>query len=678
MGWSGTSFEVPKHLTSGVSLHPAGTRDGRFKDALVAPSAPNPLKADEGSLLAIDESEMSAGFVISSAALDRHGDNVLPSGCLSTLDCYHRNPVVFFAHKSEGLPIGLARPRAPKTEKNTKAHIHVRESDIVSRVWFHGKTQESDDVFRLVAEGVLRAASIGFLPLRGRLREGAFDPEAADDGAAFDFDFGGILFEEWQLLEWSIVPVPANADAIRSWLDPNKRLAQSLRKSLAPYAAPKRASLFFSRRTPNLMAIPKTRQKRKKGGAPLPPESPNEPTDEGRIDKADVQCVEFDVGVFPEQDQCKSWLEANGFDDVEMTPDHGQASAGPGAGPDVGSKAGPKASGRGQTKGGAPLEPRGAVDDDGPPVDDEGKPKPDGDPENWFFCLFADTECEADSHRIEEVEQGVKFHCCKRQSKPAPGDEENAGEPTGGDSYDKGPKGRKAEDPVEAGVDDETADVGPDDAPQEATRTYGAEVLSCVSNYLCDLHEYLDEAVKLIEHPKVLKYAQKLLATVSKLDEDVVAFGSATYPDQFDAAEGSDAPDGPSESDEPSDEGDEEDEKKPWGKYFAGTKALTKKQSQVVVEAAEFFEELSAEDNLKRSQKAASRLHAQALRELSASGDEPKATASAKPTKGPAAEALPSDEEVRAVLAEIAKVSASIDAVNEKYYEQTGTSLLHD
>jgi hypothetical protein len=59
------------------------------------------------------------------------------------------------------------------------------------------------DVFRLYAEGVLRGWSIGFVPRKSYplLRSGRFGP-------------AGMRVEEWDLLEYSAVPVPENPKAL--------------------------------------------------------------------------------------------------------------------------------------------------------------------------------------------------------------------------------------------------------------------------------------------------------------------------------------------------------------------------------------------------------------------------------------------------------------------------------
>ena len=84
-------------------------------------------------------------------------------------------------------PIGRA--------KNTR----VRGNSIVSEVEFpeKGVYALSDQVHDLTANGFLKAASIGFRPLESERN-----------------DEGGLDFKKVELLEWSVVPVPANGSAV--------------------------------------------------------------------------------------------------------------------------------------------------------------------------------------------------------------------------------------------------------------------------------------------------------------------------------------------------------------------------------------------------------------------------------------------------------------------------------
>jgi len=67
--------------------------------------------------------------------------------------------------------------------------------------------EKDNDLFCLYEQGVLRGWSIGFVPLKARLL-----PEA---GTAVGQPLRrGLLIEEWDLLEYSAVPIPENPGAL--------------------------------------------------------------------------------------------------------------------------------------------------------------------------------------------------------------------------------------------------------------------------------------------------------------------------------------------------------------------------------------------------------------------------------------------------------------------------------
>ena len=106
---------------------------------------------------------------------------------------YARNPVVMWAHDvsgrspSGGLPIG----RTLRLHKQRGGKLVV-DFEFLSDDPFAGRVRNAWD------RGFLRAASISWLPLAGGpTREGQWRDERSE------------------LLEWSIVPVPADPDALR-------------------------------------------------------------------------------------------------------------------------------------------------------------------------------------------------------------------------------------------------------------------------------------------------------------------------------------------------------------------------------------------------------------------------------------------------------------------------------
>ena len=128
-------------------------------------------------------------IVINTASVDRDRDRVFPAG--ARIDDYLKNPVVQWAHDyySPFATIG----------RTTK--LEVSPEGIVAEFDLRPAANESDpqNIVRLLWEGEwIRTASIGFMP-----------------DSTKPNDVGGRDFETWALLEWSLVPVPSNQDALR-------------------------------------------------------------------------------------------------------------------------------------------------------------------------------------------------------------------------------------------------------------------------------------------------------------------------------------------------------------------------------------------------------------------------------------------------------------------------------
>lgn len=127
-------------------------------------------------------------ITISTKALDRHRDTVDPLGI--DLANYEKNPVVLWAHAHNQPPIA----RSVSLKANSKALRSVAEFMPAEISAF------ADSIFQMVSGGWLNAASIGFLP--------------AQNGYEYDPERMGYDFVKTELLEYSIVPVPANPQAL--------------------------------------------------------------------------------------------------------------------------------------------------------------------------------------------------------------------------------------------------------------------------------------------------------------------------------------------------------------------------------------------------------------------------------------------------------------------------------
>lgn len=134
----------------------------------------------------VDVDKRTVVHLITTDTRDRYGDIVEPKG--GRLENYLRDPVVLDAHKYGTFPIA------------TNVWLKKEKSGILTKTRFHDKTQIARDAFNLVVEGVLRAWSIGFMPIKWETFE--------EDGIR------GYLYKIWELLEYSLVSVPANPDAL--------------------------------------------------------------------------------------------------------------------------------------------------------------------------------------------------------------------------------------------------------------------------------------------------------------------------------------------------------------------------------------------------------------------------------------------------------------------------------
>lgn len=131
-----------------------------------------------------DEPEIT----ISTATPDRpDGDIIEPDG--AELGDYQQNPVVGFGHfRTEQIPVGATTAITVEPGRGLRARWRWLEGDPfaarVKNAW---------------QQGIVRAASIGFMPL-------AWEPLKGSNG---------LRFTRWTLLEWSLVAVPANPEAVR-------------------------------------------------------------------------------------------------------------------------------------------------------------------------------------------------------------------------------------------------------------------------------------------------------------------------------------------------------------------------------------------------------------------------------------------------------------------------------
>lgn len=127
-------------------------------------------------------------FILSDATPDSFGDIVEPSGW--DLRRFRKNPIALFGHSSS-FPVGKW------------ADVRVEDGKLKGKLDMAkpGTSYRLDELRRLIEQGILRAVSVGFRSIKA-------EPLEADRPG------GGLRFLKQELLECSLVSVPANPAAL--------------------------------------------------------------------------------------------------------------------------------------------------------------------------------------------------------------------------------------------------------------------------------------------------------------------------------------------------------------------------------------------------------------------------------------------------------------------------------
>jgi len=134
----------------------------------------------------VNEEQRTVEIIATSETEDRQGDIVKIAG--AQLENFIKNPVILFGHDYSALPVAKA------------IGIKVEGKQIIMKIQFPTKEvyDFADIVFKMVKSGYLNTVSIGFIPIK----------------QAYDEELKAYVIEKWEMLETSIVPVPANQDAL--------------------------------------------------------------------------------------------------------------------------------------------------------------------------------------------------------------------------------------------------------------------------------------------------------------------------------------------------------------------------------------------------------------------------------------------------------------------------------
>jgi len=163
----------------------------------------------------VDEETLKITHSVNTKTLDRYGTVVLPKG--ANVEKFMLNPVVLWLHNSD-----MALPGIPIARC---AELDIREEEIVVTTEFNKNDPLALRIFQAYKDNFLHAWSIGFIPKcfeeitpvnfeeikkKYNLQNLIISQEEFEANQAW----GLWVIYEWELLEYSAVPVPGNPDAL--------------------------------------------------------------------------------------------------------------------------------------------------------------------------------------------------------------------------------------------------------------------------------------------------------------------------------------------------------------------------------------------------------------------------------------------------------------------------------
>jgi len=148
-----------------------------------------------------EEARPQFRHVASDESVDGMGDIILVAGW--QLDRFQKNPQLLWAHDQRGLPIGQVdrvwKGRADGTKALlTESHLHPGDLN-----------PQAVLIERMIEAGALRGVSVAFLP------KAMHYPKDEEERKEIGLGEWGALIKEQELMELSVVPIPANANSLQ-------------------------------------------------------------------------------------------------------------------------------------------------------------------------------------------------------------------------------------------------------------------------------------------------------------------------------------------------------------------------------------------------------------------------------------------------------------------------------
>lgn len=154
-----------------------------------------------------DDESRTFRFVISTESRDRHGTVIKMDGW--KLDNFNNNPIVAYMHQTDSKWWSEAPPDPDHILGPGRAYIE--DGQLIGEVTFEDAETNplADKIMRKIQHGTLRSTSVGFRHINGHWG-------VLEDGE----DTGTYYYDEVELLEFSIVNIPSNPDALMRSYEP--------------------------------------------------------------------------------------------------------------------------------------------------------------------------------------------------------------------------------------------------------------------------------------------------------------------------------------------------------------------------------------------------------------------------------------------------------------------------
>jgi len=161
-------------------------------------------------------------FVASDDTLDRYGEVVLPRGV--DFSNFAKNAPLMAFHDYSMWPIG----------KNVAGEVRGNQLFLDAEFDSAEDDPEAEKVFRKIKSRTVKTGSIGFIPTKF-ITPGEATKSKADKDLFDQYAGARRIYTNWEIIEFSIVPIPANPNALAAAY---QALSNDARKRFGPESLP--------------------------------------------------------------------------------------------------------------------------------------------------------------------------------------------------------------------------------------------------------------------------------------------------------------------------------------------------------------------------------------------------------------------------------------------------------